>query len=306
MADIIVADYGGCQQEAVGMGAVENPIEVASVLASVSANDAGAGADAVAAFLASIGVSDTGLGLDTIQQFSIYFYVDPTGTLNPLGIIVLRDSRHEVLPRTREYTEEIPGRHGEIDFGAELEPRVLELHCTTSNFSPEQRGEIKRKLAQYLNPLVGEVSLVFWDEIDKVYWVRYSGQAEFARHYANWLEFTIPLKGRPFLVRMWEKRHVGSGELENEGTADTPLVIEIQGPVTNPQVTVGSAVLSYTGTLTSADRLVIDTENMTVTFNGQNAIASYSGTFPWLPPGKTQVVAASSGTTTFRWRDRWL
>jgi phage-related protein len=303
-----VEDYGNCRQEAVGMGAVENPgVEDVGIAASLAPSDAGAGTDLIAQLMATLSTADAGTGLEDVDKFTIYLYVDPSGTLQPLGIIVLRDSRHELLPGTRDYSEAVPGRHGEIDFGVEFLPRYLELRVSTVNFEPAQRGALKRRLAEYLNPLVGPVNLVFWDEPDREYRVRYSGKLDITRHYANWLEFTIPLKmGDPFIVRMWEKTHVGSGTLVNEGTFEAPLIIEIKGPVTNPTVTVGSSVLGYTGSLTSADTLVIDTGAMTVTFNGQNALANYSGGFPKLPPGETQVTAAASGTTTFRWRERWL
>jgi len=83
-------------------------------------------------------------------------------------------------------------------------------------------------------------------------------------------------------------------------------VIEIAGPVTNPSVTVGGQTLSYTGSLAAGDKVVIDTEKMTVTFNGVNALGSYSGGFPKLQPGDTEVTAAAGGTTTWKWRDRWV
>jgi phage-related protein len=125
--------------------------------------------------------------------------------------------------------------------------------------------------------------------------------------FANWLEFTIPFKAcDPFIIGSFEKQHVGSGTLTNEGTFETPVKIEITGPITNPSVTVGGETLIWTGTVGASDRLEIDTEYMTVKFNGSNAIANYSGGFPKLQPGDTTVTAAAGGTTIFRWRDRWV
>ena len=55
-------------------------------------------------------------------------HVDENGILQPLGVKVLRDSREELLPATRDYVEVIPGMDGEYDFGCDLESRILELH----------------------------------------------------------------------------------------------------------------------------------------------------------------------------------
>jgi predicted phage tail component-like protein len=311
MADqsFIVADYGTNQQEAVGMGAVYDPrFEEAIITATTSVSDSGVGTDALAELRASLMVGDSGSGADAVDgPLSIYFYVDPSGELHPLGVIVLRDSRQDLLPGTRENTETIPGRHGEIDFGSEFEPRVLELHVASkAEFDPGQKAAIKRNLAKFLNPLVGPVNLVFWEDVDQTYWVKYAGKIDILNR-ANWLEFTIPFKAsQPFIVRTFEKRHTGSGVLTNEGTMEAPLVIEITGPVTNPSVTVGSDTLTWTGTVGAGDTLVIDTEYMTVKFNGSNAIANYSGGFPKLQPGDTTVTAAAAGTTTWKWRDRWI
>jgi len=279
--------------------------DAVAVSASIPVSDTGTGAEA-AGVNASIPVTDTGTGLDFISAAKAYFYVTPEGVLNPLGVIVLRDSRQDLLPGTRDITEEIPGRHGEIDFGSTLRPRFLELHVATREVSKEEREPLKRTIAKYLNPILGPQNLIFADDIEKTYRVKYAGKIDL-QLFRNWLEFTIPFKtGDPFIIGSFEKQHIGSGTLTTEGTFETPLVIEITGPVTNPSVVVGGQVLSYTGSLASGDKLEIDTEYMTVKFNGVNAIANYSGGFPKLQPGDTTVVAASAGTTIWRWRDRWI
>lgn len=120
------------------------------------------------------------------------------------------------------------------------------------------------------------------------------------------IEVRIPLRYQPVWVATSEKSRVGSGALTNEGTVEAPMVITIQGPVINPSVAVGASTLTYTGSLAPGDTLIIDTETITVKFNGVNALANYSGGFPKIAPGGTAVTAAAAGTTTFTWRDRWI
>jgi predicted phage tail component-like protein len=120
------------------------------------------------------------------------FEIDANGILQPLGVTVLRDSRFELLPGTRDYFEEVPGRHGEIDFGAELEARILELHCLIE-VSPADWPAKRREIASYLNPLLGTQTLTFADEPGKVYHVRYAGKIDVTKYpYAR--EFTIPFR----------------------------------------------------------------------------------------------------------------
>lgn len=136
------------------------------------------------------GGSDGKLALPT----GVDFYVNENRVLEPLGLVVLRDSRVDLFPRIKERVEEIPGRHGEISFGSKLEPRLLELHVVVEEeFDFLQREKKKREIAGHLNPTMGTKVLVFADDPDKQYFVKYAGMIDL-NQYANWFEFTIPFK----------------------------------------------------------------------------------------------------------------
>ena len=122
-------------------------------------------------------------------------YVNENRILEPLDLVVLRDSRVDLFPRVKERVEEIPGRHGEVSFGSKLEPRILELHVVVKEeFTFAEREKKKREIAQCLNPTTGHKVLVFADEPDKQYYVKYSGIIDIDRQYTSWFEFTIPFK----------------------------------------------------------------------------------------------------------------
>ena len=94
-------------------------------------------------------------------------YVNENRILEPLNLVVLRESWDDLYPREKERVEEIPGRHGEVSFGSKLEPRILELHVVVKEEFPFKEREIrKREIAQYLNPTTGHKVLVFADESD--------------------------------------------------------------------------------------------------------------------------------------------
>jgi phage-related protein len=64
--------------------------------------------------------------------------------------------------------------------------------------------------------------------------------------------------------------------------------------------------MTYTGTIGVNSELVVDTEKLTATLDGQNALPNYNEVFPKLQPGDNTVVAATEGTTIIKWYDRWI
>ncbi len=235
--------------------------------------------------------------------------VNASKILEPFtDVYVIKDSRFEMLPGVREYTEAIPGRHGEIDFGMEFGPRAIELRCVVEVIYAQQLAKM-REIAGQINPLNGEHELTFADDPGKIYKVKYAGSMamDSLKRNVTWMEFVLPFKMKdPFIYSDTGKSLVGSGTIANDGTVETPLIVEIKGDVTNPGVDIGSTTLTYIGTVTTSDTLIIDTGKKIVTFNGVNALANYGGGFPKLSPGNTTVVATDAGITTFKWVDRWL
>ena len=375
--NITIADFGGSQEEAVGMAAVAVPaifldaalpiavpgggaINIASILAGLfidvtgagviatdiismlviiegtqSLNEAvgmaaaydqsldtGFGIDAVVMtaaipvtfsgagltagdIIASVQIAALGLGTDYASAAKAYFFITSEGVINPLGVLVLRDSRHDLLPSTRDAVTAVPGRHGVYDFGTEFNERYIEIKAASKgHIDVAQRAQIKRTLAKYLNPLVGKQPLIFAEDIEKTYMIRYTGQIDMSI-FKSWLEFTIPFTGEPIIIGSFEKQHIGSGTLINEGTYEAPLIIRIAGAGTNPSVIVGDKTLTWVGVLGMTDVLEINTEHMTVRCNGINALAGYTGGFPQIQPGETAVTAATA-QTTWLWRDRWI
>ncbi len=277
-----------------------------STTGNVSVSDAMQGNDTVVAF-ATISASDTANSFDIIKVAKTYYLVDSNGILQPLNVRVLRDSHIDLMPEIKIETDTIPGKHGEIHFDSKLGVRAIELSVATEEYTVEQREALKRTMAQYLNPASDAKALVFADDLEKQYMVKYAGKIDLSQHHPTWMQFVIPFKSATsYIMGAFEEEHIGSGTLTNVGNQETPLTIEIVGPVTNPSVTVGASTLAYSGTVNAGSMLVIDTEKMTVELDGMNVLPNYSGGFPWLSVGDTAVIAASTGITVFRYRGRWL
>lgn len=316
MADktIVVADgHQHTQQTAIGIGYAFNPaedsghgVDAASIIASLTSSDTGHGLDTILPVTASITASDTGLGVDVGAVAKAFYFIDSQNILQPLGVFVMRDGKEQLLPNTRNNTESVPGRHGEFDFGSELEARILEFHVHIDTTVAE-KAALKRTLAAYLNPLNGVKALIDSADKDKTYYVKYAGNIDLD-NYVNAMQFTIPFKASdPIIYGSFEQSQVGSGTITNDGTLECPVKITIVGAVTNPSVVIGSYTLTYTGTLTSSDTLIIDTGALTCTFNGVNALGDLTGLTPdvVLAVGDT-VVTVSGGTVTLTWTERFI
>ncbi len=268
--------------------------------------DYGAGVDSVGVE-AYVTVNDVGCGIEgDVLVAATCFFVTEESTLHPLGVLVIGDSRKDLLPGIREFVEKIPGLHGEIDFGTKLEPRLMELHVATEEgLTPTQREQLKRTIAKHLNPVAGTKTLVFGDELNKIYHVKYAGKIPLDQ-FPDWFEFTIPFKmSDPYITETFERSLVGSGTITNFGNTDTCLLIEIAGPDENPTVTIGGSSLAYTGTIAEGKTLSINTETLEAEINGENAIGGITGDIDMrIPPGNALVTAGPN--VTIKWKSRWV
>lgn len=239
----------------------------------------------------------------TLTRLKYYFFVTLDNILMPLGVQIARDSPIDIVPSTRDYTDEIPGRHGEVDFGTELGARAIEFHVATDEMGPEERENLKRQYAKHIKSDIPK-SLVFENDLEKTYEVKYAGKID-PTQYPLFMDFTIPFKmTKPFIEGSYEKVHAGSGTISNDGTFETPLVIEIKGPAKDPVIIIGDDTLSYTGTIANGQTLVIDTEKQTAKIGSVNVIDGYNSVFPMLKPGSVDVMADNN--VTIKWHDRWL
>ncbi len=235
---------------------------------------------------------------------SQYFIVTTENVLEPLGVKVTEVTK-SLIPPTRDNSEEVPGRHGEIDHGSEFKADVIELKvCTPDGLTAEKKEQYQRNYAKYLNPLSGEKKLIFMNDPNIVYKVKYSGKIT-PTNYSSWREFVIPFKmNDPFKYSYTEKSLIGSGNAVNNGTFESGLIIEISGAVTNPSLTVDGVTLSYSGTIGAGQKLVVNTDAKTAYIGTSNAVNDWNDKFPKIQPGTHAVV--SSSNITIKWFDKYL
>lgn len=79
---------------------------------------------------------------------------------------------------------------------------------------------------------------------------------------------------------------------------------------TNPTITIGTASITYSGTLTYDEKLTIDNDKLTMYIGAVNALGSQSGSFLSLSTGANTVaysdVGSNRANVTVTYADRWL
>ena len=247
------------------------------------------------------------------------------GTIEPFGLKFLRESKLQLIAPTRDIKDTSDEFDGEIDFGAELKcSDWILIGVTEEGLNTTEKMQVRRNIAGHLNTLrLNGGYLKYESDPEKSIFIRMSGRAEI-EEYPSWLKVHIPLKVDPFWESTdgritWPDRQVavGMGDVNDEtfespatvynaGNADAPIIMELTGPATNPEIVVGDKILTYFGILTALDKLEINTEHKTVKFNGQNGLMNYEGGFPLVPPGQTLVGYESGGTLILKWHDKWV
>ncbi|GAS82387.1 distal tail protein Dit [Paenibacillus amylolyticus] len=99
-----------------------------------------------------------------------------------------------VLPPTRDYSLEIAGRDGEIDFGSTYGPRVINLECIV--MADDTTLDYHRRVAQVaalFNVKKGDIVLTFDDLPGRRYIGRYAGTMDIEKIIFDG-ELTIPIK----------------------------------------------------------------------------------------------------------------
>lgn len=246
---------------------------------------------------------------------SLALMIRKDGIVDPFGLNWLRTSKFPLIAGTRDGLDEVGGMDGAVDFGSMLgtDDIVLEL-VSEDGLSPVEIVGLRNTVVGYLNQMRDYGTLSWEADPDKVLSIRLNGKPSRDVTIPNAFKISIPLLCQPLWkgvveqMKAIEMDGVYQDVLVNAGTIEAPVKVEIRGPCTNPSIVIGLHALTYTGTLTSSDVLVIDTDALTCTFNGVNALANLEGLTPdvKLQPGNTAFSRLGSGTAIFSWSDRFL
>lgn len=254
-----------------------------------------------------------------------------------LGIVVLMDTNEPVLPSTRDNSVVISGRMGAFDFGGELDTREFSLPCAIIQDNYYDLQKIVRGLAVHLLDSYGKpriLDLIFDEEPDKVYKVRYSGSLDLKK-VASLGQFTLPLKCYDVAARSvyntgdeitgnigvlgdstlspsdkfsFDVTGKTTVQVNNFGTLVTAPITEITGTFTTLSLTLNGKTFHYNEALT-AGTLVIDHEKYTAANGTYNKLNQTSGDFVELLAGYNDITIDGSNlncTIKFKFNPKFI
>lgn len=244
-------------------------------------------------------------------------------TFYELGFIFLRESQRPVLPKTRDRTASIPGLDGEIDFGARLESRDINLELSPRARTADDLTRQIDALTAILTDQTGRprsVELVLPEHTGRRYMVRYSGSLPVDRIVGAG-KFTLPLVAfDPYAYQITDTSgpilldsdieldsdirfddgftYAVTGpatvEVNNFGSIDLYPVIQIGGSFTTLTLTANGQTMSYNEALASGT-LTIDCKKMQARFGSVNKNNKVTGKWLKLMRGINTVQIGGTG-----------
>jgi len=164
-------------------------------------------------------------------------------------------------------------------------------------------------VAGWLDPRNGEILYKDENDPDKQLYVICTDEVTYKNKH-NSLILKIPLVGRAFYESRTEHTLANSGTATNAGNYPAPCLIRFFGACTDPTITIGGTLVSYTGNLLAGEYVEIDMTELTakkvvgaVETNIEGSVSGISRTGPFLNPGDNVVNTVFS--TAVIWRDRW-
>jgi predicted phage tail component-like protein len=237
------------------------------------------------------------------------YVITTDGILYPFGMYIMSDYRLDIMPSTKDYVETIPGRHGELDFGTDYAARAINLHGIIESNNAERTNALKRQMAQSLNPSMGNKTLIFADDYQKVHYVKYSGQIDLVQ-YPSGFEVTIPFKmNDPYIYATFTQTHIGDGVIVNNGNIACPMLITICGPANSTiSIKINNQFIVFSHSILDGDILNVDTHNLTAYIGDNNVVGYVDGIDSKLIPGDNVVTiqGVDPAAVTITYRERWV
>lgn len=221
--------------------------------------------------------------------------------------LVMKSRKRPILPKRRIVREELPNRHGSIDFEVDtFEDRIIEVDCSFVENSIQNIRQKARQLAGWLNK-TGD--LIFDDEPNIKYIGKISNQIDLTTT-ARVGRFTLIFLCEPFAYGVSQNAiqfTTSTFNIENKGTWESfPTLIitanSSQVSLTN-QHTAEQFVING---LSTGDVIEIDNKNMIVKINNINGLNKFSGDFIKLLPGINSIQVSGHSSIEFRWYDTYL
>jgi len=219
-----------------------------------------------------------------------------------------------VLANPDDIYVQAPGRDGSYLFARELADSTITIICGLLTSDTTELMTIKRQIAAWIYSKE-KIQLIFDDEPDKFYLVKYNGSILMDQTKSARLgTFTLTFRCDPVAYSKNDKTLVLSDfEVTNAGTADShpKFTVTFINSATEYKIALASEFVRVVKNFVANDVLVIDHAISKITVNGTSAMAQLdwqNSKFFSLPPGLSQLIATPAGaaTVSINYTERWL
>lgn len=215
------------------------------------------------------------------------------------------------IAETAESTVKIAGRDGDITLDTTYNPLEFKLVVyTEENLEPKEKELEIIKITRFLNSIKQfKKKFAFLDE-ELMYSLKYSGQLTITK-FPKSVRFEIPLKSNKSFATDLDKKIInGAGYKISRTIKDTGCIITIVGPCQHPIISLNDYQMKYEGTVLNGNKLVINTENSTITHITSlgvqtNAAIYYNHEYPKIKYGKNEIKILSGVTDNSQVTTEW-
>jgi len=219
-----------------------------------------------------------------------------------------------VLANPDDIYVQAPGRDGSYLFARELTDSTITILCGLLASDTTGLMTIKRQIAAWVYS-EQKIQLVFDDEPDKFYLVKYNGAILMDQTKTSRLgTFTLVFRCDPMAYSQNDKTLVlDDYKVTNDGTAPSypKFTVTFLNPATEFKLALASDFVRVVKNFAVNDELEIDHTLSKVTINGVRAMAQLDwqdSKFFLLPMGLSQLIVTPAGaaTVTINFTERWL
>lgn len=249
-----------------------------------------------------------------MENFDMYISSNGYFISQSLNIKYLIDFNESSIPSMPEATEasaRVAGRDGDIVLKTTYEPMSFEIVCyTEDNLTPAQKRAEEIKVNTLLDSIKNSTKTLAMEADEKFYKVKYSANLTTV-NYPKHLKFSIPLKSsNPYGMTLTKGEKTGNSTFTSNTVKETGAIFIIEGPATLPKIALNDYEMEYENSLDENTKLVIDSNNSTVTFIGTdnsktNAMRYYNHQFPKIQKGTNELEVISGINDDTQMKVEW-
>jgi phage-related protein len=207
----------------------------------------------------------------------------------------------DVIPELKGQPIVITGRHGAVDLRRYLSNRGLKVNLILSGDRDNDIEEVKDEFLRLLDITGDPIPIVLQEFPALVFYVRV-----ISIDLTQWIHdvrLMVEFKAYdPYLYELNTQLLIGNGTIELD--AEAIYHIELDGPATDPVITIGDNTLEFEGGVAGGETLII-TQN-TITKEGEDVLPFLYGDIPLLLPVGSTSISTTSGSLNIYYRRRYV